>query len=343
MRIYSILLAAALFPSLAIAGVPAQKLPPDIQAIVEKYRQDYRNAKLSPIPDITHTATGEFIDYGIIGPIKETPGPLVFDQTAVKFDADGIPLVKRRFIDGLHFNPVTVEQFALAVYSRYLRGGDKAPFLNAADRLIREQKEDGSWRYHFEFRHYTMPKPYPDGWVSGLAQGHSLSVFARAHHLTNDRRYLDAGSRALSFLLRTQDEGGPRSTLGDLSPDLSGNVFFEEYITDPDVYTLNGYIFILLGLYDWWKVTGSDEAKQAFEGGVDSLNKTVHLYDIEGFSTYDLAYITNTDATNGVPHMDARYHRLHILLLRTLHSIAGVPAFKEISDRWERSVSEDRD
>lgn len=84
-----------------------------------------------------------------------------------------------------------------------------------------------------------------------MAQGVALSALARAYNATKDARYLEAGERSLAFISVEKKDGGAKTSLADLHPSLKGYVYFLEYQTEPDVYTLNGYMFALLGLYDW--------------------------------------------------------------------------------------------
>src|SRR5690606_31275466 len=120
----------------------------------------------------------------------------------------------------------------------------------------------------------------------------SLSVFSRAYLITNEQKYLQAGNKALKFLNVPKESGGPRTTLADLHPSLKGRLFYMEYPTDPTVYTLNGFMFTLIGLYDWWKTTGNSDARFQFYDGMETLLKILPYYDLGTFTSYDLSYIT---------------------------------------------------
>ncbi len=155
--------------------------------------------------------------------------------------------------------------------------------------------------------------------------------------MSKDPKYLEAGNKVLSFLLTRKEAGGVRVDLGDLAPELSEYVYFEEYVSTPNSYTFNGYMFTLLGLYDWSVLTErypneveGNDAGYYFREGAESLRLIVHLFDVGGFSNYDLGYMNFPMAPRLIPS----YHAHHIRLLHALHSITGIERFKEMENRF---------
>ena len=49
--------------------------------------------------------------------------------------------------------------------------------------------------------------------------------------------------------------------------------FYEEYPTTKGNYTLNGFMFTLVGLYDYYKVTGNELAKELYDDGIETLKE----------------------------------------------------------------------
>jgi hypothetical protein len=141
----------------------------------------------------------------------------------------------------------------------------------------------------------------------------------------------------LDFLLTPVGDGGPRSDLRDISPALRDVPFFEEYLADPFSYTLNGFQFTLLGLYDWTRVDhpSARVAERAFARGVEALAGMLPYYDLGGFTAYDLGHLTHA---NRLPHIAARYHAVHIYLLHALHDVTGEPAFARYERLWASYV-----
>jgi hypothetical protein len=308
---------------------PDFSLKPNYENLVEqsilKYNQQGQDYKgyLS-----AYKPFGDYLNYGTQANIRKR-------RNDVKFDADGLPLIKYK--QDYYYNPVAIAQYALSMHGKYLRGENTLEVFNAAViRLLAMQDKVGAFRYPFAFRYYLTGEVYQPGWVSGMAQGQALSVLARAYHLTKDRRYLKAGNAALQFLLTPVENGGVMSTLEYLHPSLKDYITFEEYIAKPSSYTLNGFMFTLLGLYDWWQINpkeivGSHKvAKQYFYRGIDTLKHTLPYYDLGGFTAYDLGHIIY----NRKPRIGINYHNVHIYLLHALNSITGDLWFNYFKRIW---------
>ncbi|MDR7028994.1 hypothetical protein J2X00_002356 [Rhizobium rosettiformans] len=251
----------------------------------------------------------------------------------MRFDAEGLPKVK--YGEAYHYNPVTMAQFALGAYGG--EGGPTPQFLVAVEKLISMQSPDGAFLYDFAFPKYATGEMYEPGWASGMAQGQALSVFARAYEHTKDTRFLIAGNKALEFMMLPVESGGTATTLMDFPPEPSENIFIMEYPQDPPVYTLNGYMFSLLGLLDWADVTGDLSVRMVAEKAMNTLKIVLPYYDLGVTSAYDLSYITVPTLANGnrrSPHALSAYHVVHIELLWALHSLTGEPMLEEFADRW---------
>lgn len=295
-------------------------------------RRRYLTAGIEFAPYLQqYSAEGDFLNYGLLLRYEADP--------TIRFDSAGMPMIA---YDGVyHYNPVTLAEFALTLHGRYLHGtGTLNAFLNAADFLISREGPDGAFRFPFAYTYYLAGTLQP-GWVSALAQGLALSVFARAYSLTGDATYAEAGRAALNFLLIPTEDAGVRHTLHDVAPGLSEFAWFQEYPTDPPYYTLNGFMYTLLGLYDWSVVDASDAqgsgelAGEWSECGLASLVYILPYYDVGGFSAYDLGHIVA-----GVrPNLQADYHAIHIYLLYALQSIAPNLGIQEYLQRWSADVS----
>jgi hypothetical protein len=263
------------------------------------------------------------------------------ESTRLRLDPEGLPTVL--YADGqYHYNPVTLSQFALALHGRLRRGEEVLDaFRRAADKLVSLQDDRGAFRYDFAYRRRTGQVLEP-GWVSGMAQGQALSALARAAVSLDDPRYREAGDAALAFLEVEIAEGGPATNLGLLDPALSGYRFFEEYPTQPPPYTLNGYMFALLGLYDWSHLPGggasSERAGELFWEGVEVLEQLLPYFDVGGFTTYDLHDLTHPAAS---PLLSPGYHAVHVYLLHALQSITRRQAIAHYRGLWSAYVVPD--
>ena len=275
---------------------------------------------------VNYNAFGNYFNYDFFSSLYESN---------YIFDDQGIPKVK--YEGSYHYNPVTAAQYALSLHALYLKGDSDAlsRFFVTCDWIVSHLDSKGALRYNYNWKYYLTEELFDSGWVSGMAQGQALSVLARAYDISQSQVYLDAGNKILNFLLTPVREGGPMSSLADIHPSLSSYVFFEEYVTFPSNYTLNGYMFALIGLFDWSELVdkyhiNNDTARVFFNSGIKTLEKLLPYYDIGGFSAYDLGHVTY----NKLPHIGIKYHVVHIYLLHALSEIANSRELNLFQQRW---------
>jgi hypothetical protein len=252
-------------------------------------------------------------------------------------DADGVPLY---YNGSNYYNPTRVQIHALSMHGKWLAGEDGARerFLAAVDRMLTLQDDRGAFLYPFNYRHHFNHTWLTAGWTSALAQGFGLSVLSRAYRLTGDERYLAAGESALNYLLLTTDEGGPTTTLAALHPSLASYIWHEEWPVSPPPYTLNGFMFTLLGLYDWGQLPvdslARERARQAFDEGVATLTVVLPYFDMGGFTAYDLRHLLI-----GAPPLPANdYHAVHVGTIHALRRITRLRPLHEAELTWASHV-----
>ena len=303
------------------------------QLALEK-AQEYRDKNYSFrmfLSDGPYDPFGDFQNYG--------QGPNVYRETdRGTFDENGIYIAK--YGDSFEYNPVTIAQQGLTLHGCYLYGScGPEEFLRNADFLIGMMAENGSFPYLFDYPYYVdRENYYKSGWNSAMATGNVLSLFARAYHVTNDEKYSAAAVQAISFLDVPIEEGGTKTTLAALDPSLDGYTILEEYPCTPPTYTLNGYMFTLIGLYDWSQTgaEGADRAKELFDEGIRTLEKILPYYDLGGFTCYDLSHIT---WGREEPHISAPYHRVHVAFCKIFYDVTGIETFNDYYLLWASYVA----
>ena len=161
-------------------------------------------------------------------------------------------------------------------------------------------------------------------WKSSLAYGVVLSCFSRAYHITKDVKYLNKSKS----LLKGYTE--------DFYSEIFGMPFYEEYPIEPGHYVLNGFIFALIGLYDFHQISGDEHAKNLFDQGLETLEFILPLYDLGDGSCYDLQHLHSH-----TPPYKARwqYHCTHIEQLKTLYLITKKPIFETYYLRFKSYLS----
>jgi heparosan-N-sulfate-glucuronate 5-epimerase len=260
---------------------------------------------------------------------------LVFDEDELKqggsqdfhFDAEGIPIIPT-YVDvaprRLHYYPISIGQYALAIFHTWLRSGleeDLRRFLRIADWFVEHQALDGCWYAQIEVPTYRLAAPWP----SAMAQGRGLSVLTRAWQCTSDEKYIEGARHALAAFSVPIARGGITDTYG-------GRTTYEEYPARPAPHVLNGMLFALFGLWDLIRTGPCDgRAPEIFEDGVATVEALLPLYDTGWWSLYDLYHLEVPTRRNPCT---AHYHDIHIKQLMVLHAITGREAFDTFARRW---------
>jgi heparosan-N-sulfate-glucuronate 5-epimerase len=277
---------------------------------------------------------GNYMNFGKIEAFGEvTDGPLG------RWDSVGVWM--GRFGDVYAYNPVTVEWEVHWAHANLLDGDStmRALVIASAERLLALQETDGAFRYYvIPFQPHGSAVEYKPGWVSGLAQGAALSAFGRAYTVTKDQRFLNAAAKAFQFMTKPVADGGTTGSLADIDPSLSEYITIEEYPAKPINHALAGAIYALLGVYEWWQLdpVGNADAGVYFNRVLDSIRHLLPYYDIDGWTTYDLAHIT--DGTPLGSGINPSYQRDDIGLMYALWTITGDPEFRYYFDRWRSYV-----
>jgi heparosan-N-sulfate-glucuronate 5-epimerase len=254
----------------------------------------------------------------------------------VHVDSERIPIV--RYADGDQYNPVTISLFALRAYNDFAwsrNSSDKAYFLQLARWLVAHQDSaSGCWFYEFEFAHTSLGVTVPKHWISAMAQGLAMSVTARAYGLTHDEFFLRTADRALLPFSKEVGLGGVARQFdlaGARGPSLASLVFFEEYPTQPaPSFTLNGFMFGLVGLYDLAQL-GNVRAATLFAEGMQTLERALPLFDLGSGTSYDLSHLTRPPRA---VHADVGYHLIHITLLNALGTATENRTLLWYRDHW---------
>jgi heparosan-N-sulfate-glucuronate 5-epimerase len=242
-------------------------------------------------------------------------------------DAAGIPMLDYRGVIGLQYNPITIAQWGLANYNCSCETGEgsrRQKTLKAADWLVAnlEQNAHGLWvwNHHFDWD-YRDPLRAP--WYSGLAQGQGVSLLLRAHAHSEDEKYQRAADKAFIALTMPIAEGGV------IFEDEERNLWIEEYLVDPPTHILNGFMWALWGVFDYWLARSNASAKLIFDRGAETTLCNLARFDTGYWSLYEQS------GTRLKMMASPFYHQLHIVQLRVMTWLTGNPRFAEVAERWE--------
>ncbi|KPJ58071.1 MAG: hypothetical protein AMJ46_14715 [Latescibacteria bacterium DG_63] len=249
------------------------------------------------------------------------------------FDADGIPL-NASYVDveadDLHYYPITIGQYGLAVFESYLRsnrGEDPRRFLKFVDWFCENRTEDDRlgayWLTDVALPAYRNPGP----WQSAFAQSRAVSLLLRGYQLTGVGAYLEVAEKALRPFLYPVSEGGVTSFTG-------WGPFYEEYTAAVPTLVLNGMVFSLCGLYDFVRACPeNDLAHRLFWEGIETLMRALPAYDLGFWTRYNYC---RADFYPDVDPATVGYHRLHITQLRMLYRLTRKEVFREYAESWAR-------
>lgn len=244
-------------------------------------------------------------------------------QTVHRLDKNGVLLYKIPYTNEYHYYPVSIALYALGNFEMYLdtkKSSYKEVFLKQADWLVNnikiKTKGFGVWEHNFVLPYYDFKTP----WVHGMAQGLSVSVLLRAYQLTNDKKYLETAEKANKTFEVDIKDGGVKFV------DDEGNIWLEEYAITPPPHILNGFIFTIFGIYDFYRVTKNKNMLVLWKKEIKTLEKNLEKYDIGYWSLYNL--------TQDQPAAKS-YHVLHIEQLKALYKLTDKEVFNEYAEKWE--------
>lgn len=230
-------------------------------------------------------------------------------------DQHGIPVNKILESKKPVYFATTIVQKALGHYDCWLmakRDGDWTDFISLCDWLVENQDRSGGWDVWTQMN-LKASVPY-----NAMTQGEVISAMVRAWQHTKEPAYKDCAQRALKLMLLPVQKGGTTFYEEDY-------VFLEEVPIDPRNTILNGWIFAMIGLYDYYLSFGDISARSSFINTLHTLDTHIHLFDFDYWSCYDTCR-----------HLASHvYHNLHIAQLTALNQIMpGYSEIKKYRNKW---------
>jgi len=232
-------------------------------------------------------------------------------------DAAGIVMVKYSDLPDPVYNPVTVAQYAIGSYDEYLISGSelaKRELIKHAE-WLRDYGMDAEGR--FAYRWNYSPRGLVAPWYSAMAQGEGISALLRAYQVTGHSSFIAAARRAFVPFTKTTKQGGVTTVSG-------ADLWLEEYVEPNLKQVLNGHIFAAWGLWDLYRVTGDETARDLFERSCTTVLRNLDDYEYNGFVLYERA----------PAHYCHSYYWLQIRQLRILTGITGDMRYADRADVW---------
>lgn len=233
-------------------------------------------------------------------------------------DDDGIAM------DNKKYNALDICQFGVFNYHEFKRTGDSVYYQACVDQFkyfIDTNKVDVIFDgeaiglpYDYNWQDLVAP------WYSGMTQGYGASYLLRYYDLTGDDRALDVVQKVVKLILIPENEGGI------LGQGRNGMTWIEEYPKSKKKdAVLNGFINGWIGLYEYCQFFPDDElAKSVLNDCLESLKKTLPLYDTPNWTTYDMGGST----------VDNQYLKYQIIEMKHMYELTGDEQFRKQMLLW---------
>jgi len=229
-------------------------------------------------------------------------------------DTNLVPI--RHYDFGDYRNPVTVCNTAFAFYNNYLETGEeinKHGFLNNVDWLLDYHDEHYYLHYEFDWFHYPASHLNQE-WISAMAQGEALAAVSMAYFLTREPKYLEAAKGFFKTLYSNTD------SFWCIGVDNEEYYWLEEYPNNDFCHVLNGMLFALWGIWDYYVISSDDFALTLFKAGIKTIADNYPKWNVEGEddSYYCLHY-----------NKYEKYHQVHLNLLTSFAEFFDIPEFHD--------------
>lgn len=242
-----------------------------------------------------------------------------------RFDDKGVPMIQTEL--GLTYFPINIAQYGFMLHADYHEMGDHQVLrilkncLKVLEDLKTEKGDYAIWYHqHYEDK-YLINAP----WASAMAQGEVISFYLRMYQILGDDSLLQTAIKAYNYLKIDYHDGGVRRI------DENGDLWFEEYPSNPPSYVLNGFIYAIFGLYDLYRVTGNLDVKLDIDACIKTLKVNLHRFDSGYWSNYDL-----------LKKELVRYYyqkNVHVPQLEILYKLTGEPIFDKYKRKWEKNLN----
>lgn len=246
----------------------------------------------------------------------------------VLVDSNGVPFSYYAELDGItpgyQYNPTIVSNYAIEYYKLIQLNNDSSTivkFLNCINSLaenISYKNNYALYEFHWQQPWYPLVRtPY----TSGMSSGRAIEAFTYAYRLTKDEKYLLlAGSLLRGFYQRIED--------GGFTYKWESGWWYEE-IADTFLHTpriLDGHIFTITGVHQYWLSTKNDSAAFIFDKGIEALRYKLPSYDDgKGWSFYDGYKNPSTE----------KYHSIITAQMKQLWEITGDTLFLQYHQKWK--------
>lgn len=280
------------------------------------------------VNDDIYMGVGHISHESTLGPYYQDISKALPNVTNGKFavlDSFGIPC--------FHLNgnkvycPITVIQYGLMCNDLILKYKDNNVRYNHLKNIVaylentKEYFNDSILWKNKAYEAYNLK----DGWISCIIQGQALSLYLRLYQLFDDSFYFDRAIQIYNSFNIPFEDGGFRRY------DIDGNLWYEEYPSEPPSYVLNGFVYAILGIYDFYRVTHDQEVLENWNQSLQTLQLNLHKYDVWYWSLYDQLK----------KELVSFYYmkNIHIPLMEIMFQLTGINIFSHYAEKWKKNYN----
>lgn len=231
----------------------------------------------------------------------------------------------------IYNHPVAQTRCALNMQRNFRLTGDRAyldiAVANANRLLSLAVTHNNAIFFPYPFNWNNVGRSYMSApWYSAMAQGQALSAFVRLFEWTGDQKWRSAADRTFASFKVAHQAGKPWVVAVE-----GGQLWLDEYPTVPADRVFNGHNFSMYGLYDYWRITGNQEARLLTLGALHSsyVGGSSRIRVPGGISHY-----CASDACLAARVRNPAYHITHIGQLQKIFHITGHWHFGSLAEAF---------
>ncbi len=242
-------------------------------------------------------------------------------------DTNGVPYVyyapQNNIAAGTQYNPTIVANYALNYYRNFLQSKDSSQLVhfNHCLEFLRSNTTAVGNAELFLFRWQQPWYPHVgQPFTSGMTSGRAIEAYVDAFRLYHDSTFLHRAQKLLrGFFIPIQDSGFTYQS--------AEGWWYEEiaHANDTTPHILDGHIFAILGVQQFWQQTRNDSALMVVQKGLAALKYQLPHYDAgNGRIHYD---IYNKEA-------DKKYQKILAGQMQQLWRSTGDSTFLTYFNKW---------
>jgi len=225
-------------------------------------------------------------------------------------------------------HPIVLTQFIMGCLLKFENTGDLTyldlALLNARHLIKLRLDSQNAWWFQYDWNWTYDDRTLEAPWWSGMAQGEALTVFARLARIQPEEPlWRQAAEKTfLSFLRRGSGNMTPWVTVVENS-----FLWFEEYAgNQKPLLVMNGHVFAIFGIYDYFLLTGNEIAARYIDGGATTILNYLPKIRVPGDASY---YCAQDNYCQRQLWQKEFYHSVHVQQLHALGRITGDKRFHD--------------